>query len=760
MQNLLEPTSDLSWMLAKQGYDPVREEIYEARFAISNGFLGVRAGRAISRGARWIEPHRTYIAGLFDIPGPQHPIPRLVAAPGWLQLRIVTNSGLLVYHPSEVSSHSMTLDMRRGVLLTETRLANHPLVAVRARTLRLVSFREREIGLHMVNLEIEEGEIELTLEASFEELGLGLDSEHLENDLGIWRTRYSGKRLAMAAASSLEIDGFEIEPARPAPFAWSWHWKIRPGQILRLARLVSVARGDTDDAAAGKIASGKLRVAQRLGWRKVVEEHEVSWADRWQRSQIEIGGDPVAEQALRFAVYHLNSAANPADERVSIGARGLTGEDYQGHVFWDTEIYLLPFYTLTWPEAARSLLMYRFRTIDGARAKAASMGWRGAMYAWESADTGAETTPEQVVSPDGHIIADILCGKQEQHITADIAYAVWQYWEATRDQQFLFDAGAEIILETGRFWSSRAQPESDGYCHIRGVIGPDEYHEHIDDNAFTNVMARWNIRRALDVAAMLRQRWPDHWAGLSSRLQLTDAELSHWRIVAETMTTGWSPQTGLVEQFAGFFALEEIDLSPYEGRSVPMDSMLGRQRTQRTKVIKQADVVALLGLLPEEFPGDSAVANFRYYEPRCCHGSSLSAPMHALVAARLGYSEIALRYFQHAVATDLADTHTAIAGGLHMAALGGTWLTAVLGFAGLSLRSDGVAFEPKLPASWRSLGFRMEWRGRRLKIRIDAQDRTLEAILETGDSMALLVNGRQHELRRVKTTVCSLGQQY
>jgi trehalose/maltose hydrolase-like predicted phosphorylase len=758
MENLLEATPDPAWVLAKQGYDPVREEIYEARFAISNGFLGVRGGRAVSHGSRWVEPHRTYIAGLFEIPGPEHPIPELVAAPGWLQVRIITAGGLLVHHPSEVSSHNTILDMRRGVLLTGSRLADHPSVAVRARTLRCVSLRERAMGLHVVNLEIEAGELELTLEASFEGLGVGLLSECLEQDLGIWRTRYSGKRLALAAASSLQIDGSEIAPHRPGPFVWSWHWKTRPGQIVNLVRLIAVARGDTHDADPGQVASGNLGAARRLGWQKVVQEHEEAWAERWQRSHFEIEGDPAAERALRFAMYHLNSAANPADERVSIGARGLTGEDYHGHVFWDTEIYLLPFFILTWPEAARALLMYRFRTIDGARAKAAVMGWRGAMYAWESADTGAESTPQQVVLPDGHIV-DILCGKQEQHITADVAYAVWQYWEATRDEQFLLDAGAEIILETGRFWSSRAQPEPDGYCHIRGVIGPDEYHEQIDDNAFTNVMARWNIRRALDVAAMLRERWPDHWVGLSSRLGLTDGEIAHWRTVAHTMATGWNPQTGLFEQFAGFFGLDDIDLSAYEGRSVPMDCVLGRERTQRTKVIKQADVVALLGLLPEEFPGDSAAANFRYYEPRCCHGSSLSGAMHALVAARLGYSDIALRYFQDAAAIDLADTHTTIAGGLHVAALGGTWLTAVLGFGGLSLRSDGIAFDPKLPASWRNLGFGIEWRGHRLKIRIDAQDRLFQATLETGDSMALLVNGRQHELCPDRTTLCPLDQQ-
>jgi trehalose/maltose hydrolase-like predicted phosphorylase len=758
MEPLLEPTPDPAWVLASQGYDPVREGIYEARFATSNGFLGVRNGRAISRGLRVKEPYRTYIAGLFDVPGPEHPIPGLVAAPGWLGVRIILPRGPLVHHPAEVSSHRTTLDMRRAVLLTEARLADHPTVAVRARTLRLVSLRERAIGLHVVEVEIEEGQIEVVLEASFDGLDLGLISERLERDLGLWRTRYSGKQLAMAAASSLHVDGSEVTPTRPGPFVWSWQWKTRPGQVVCLTRLVAVARGDTLNPDPAQFAWDKLGAARQLGWRKIVQEHEAAWAKRWQCSDFEVGGDPAAERALRFAVYHLNSAANPADDSVSIGARGLTGDDYHGHVFWDTEIYLLPFYTLTWPEAARALLMYRFRTIDGARAKAAAMGWRGAMYAWESADTGAETTPERVVGPDGRVL-DILCGKQEQHITADIAYAVWKYWQATRDEHFLLDAGAEILLETGRFWSSRAQPEADGYCHIRGVIGPDEYHEHIDDNAFTNVMARWNIRRALDVADLLRERRPDCWASLSSRLGLTDTELARWRTVAETMATGWNPQTGLFEQFSGFFSLEEIDLAAYAGRSVPIDLVLGRERTQRAKVIKQADVVALLGLLPEEFPGNSAAANFRYYEPRCGHGSSLSGAMHGLVAARLGYSDLALRYFQQAVAIDLADTHTAIVGGLHMAALGGTWLTAVFGFAGLSLQTDGIALNPKLPAGWRSLRFGIEWRGRRLKIGIDGGEQLLEARLQAGDPMTLSVNGRQYEVRSDQAAVCPLHQQ-
>jgi trehalose/maltose hydrolase-like predicted phosphorylase len=402
---------------------------------------------------------------------------------------------------------------------------------------------------------------------------------------------------------------------------------------------------------------------------------------------------------------------------------------------------------LTWPEAARALLMYRFRTLDGARGKAANMGWRGALYAWESADSGAESTPDQVIGPDRQVI-DILSGKQEQHISADVAYAVWQYWQATGDEGFLRDAGAEIILETGRFWSSRAQPEADGCRHVRGVIGPDEYHEHIDDNAFTNVMARWNIRRALDVAALLRERWPECWARLSRRLGLDDAELKQWRSAAETMATGLDPGTGLFEQFAGYFGLEEINLADYAGRSVPMDVVLGRERTQRSQVIKQADVVALLGLLPEEFVGEAGAANFNYYEPRCGHGSSLSQAMHGLAAARLGYSKMALRYFRQTSAIDLANTHVAIDGGVHIAALGGIWLTAVFGFAGLSMHGDALAFDPQLPESWRSLGFRLQWRSRLLKIRMEQTKQSLEVTLETGEPMTLFVSDERHELCR------------
>jgi trehalose/maltose hydrolase-like predicted phosphorylase len=750
VQQAFMPEADPAWVLEQDGFDPLRDRSRESRFAISNGFLGIRGGRTINRPPSPDVAPRTYVAGLFDMVGADQAMTTLVPAPDWLRIDITlssSGSGLAV---DDVSFHHRTLDFKRGALITESRVARSPGLAVQLRVLRLVSLHSRAIGLQVIQVDLDAGEAEATLEASFEGLEFGLVTERLEQDLGVWQTNTTGKRLAMVSAAVLRVDGGVVVGQALAPFKWSWTWTTRPGQVVQFERMVAVALGDAQlgDALAGnpvEQAQGHLAAAVTIGWAGVLGRHEASWMDRWRASDVIIGGDPAAQHALRFALCHLNGAANPQDESVSIAARGLTGADYHGHVFWDTEIYLLPFYTLTWPEAARALLRYRFNTLAGARAKAKRMGWRGAMYAWESADTGAETCPEHAIAPDRRIV-DILCGTQEQHISADVAYAVWHYWQATGDDGFLRDAGAEILLETARFWSSRAQAEADGLHHIRGVIGPDEYHETIDDNAFTNVMARWNIRRGLAVAALLRQKWPERWTSLSGGIGLDDAELRQWASVADTMATGFDPHTGLFEQFAGFFKLEAIDLASYDGRSVPIDVVLGRERTQLAQVIKQADVVALLALLPDEFADGAAAANFGYYEPRCSHGSSLSAALHGVAAARLGQADLAMRFFRQTSATDLAETHAAIDGGVHIAALGGLWMIAVPGFAGLAVDEAGLSFDPKLPDGWDSLAFSVQWQGRHVSVSIDSRKTTLAAILTSGHPMIIMLGGEQHQI--------------
>jgi trehalose/maltose hydrolase-like predicted phosphorylase len=761
LQQALEPSRDQDWLLVEQSYDPVRESSIESRFTVSNGFLGVRAAREISRGPTWVSwSHtlrwaswpRTYVAGLFDTPNIEPPVPALVPVPDWLRVRVLVNGSILRHHNGDSLHHQRILDMRRGVMLTEWQQRDSSGIVVKVKTLRLVSMADRAVGLQLVRLEVEQANAEITADARFDESGSGLDPQHLEQDFGLWRTEQSGKSLAMACAASLQLDDAELSPQALSPFRWSWSWTSAAGQAASFQRLIAVARGDTPAGDPGKQARDALERTQPIGWRGVLAAHEAAWAERWRLCDLEIKGDDASERALRFAMYHLNSAANPADERVSIGARALTGDGYLGHVFWDTEIYVLPFYIATWPEAARALLMYRYHTLPGARAKAERMGWRGAMYAWESTDTGDETTPEQLTGPTGELI-QVLCGTQEQHITADVAYAVWQYWEATGDDTFMIDAGAEILLETARFWADRASPEADGKCHIRGVIGPDEYHENIDDNAYTNVMARWNIRRGVEMATVLRDRWPDRWGELSERLDLDDDELQQWAQVANSLFSGFNPDSGLFEQFAGFFDLEEVDLLRYADRTMPLDVLLGRERTQRSQVVKQADVVALLALLPEECDARARLANFRFYEQRCGHGSSLSRGMHAFVAARLGDMDLATRYFRETAATDLADTSDGSAGGIHIAALGGLWQTALFGFAGLSLRPDALGVDPHLPPAWKRFGFSVHWRGRVVSILIDQATDEISATLVSGNPMCLALRGQRHILQ-LGNTLC------
>lgn len=739
MEQAFAAPSDPAWALDQQGFDPLRDSSRESRFAISNGFLGARGGRSINRPPGTPAAPQTYVAGLFDMVGADQPLCALVPVPDWLRVDIAVapqHAGSIAGPTvNTVAFHRRTLDFRRGTLVTESRGAGADL-AIRLRVLRLVSLHSRATAMQLIRLDIESGAAEMTLAALFDGLDLGLAVGRQGPNLGIWHTQTTGKRLAMVTAATLRVDGHIIEAKPIAPLQWSWTWETRPGQVVELERLVTVALGHAASEDPLRQAQVQLAEAAASGWSGIIDRHEAGWARRWRDSDVVIGGDAEAQHALRFALYHLNSAANPDDTHVSIAARALTGGDYHGHVFWDTEIFLLPFYTLTWPEAARALLTYRYNTLAGARDKAARIGLRGAMYAWESAATGAETCPEYAVGPDRRIVP-ILCGTQELHITADVAYAVWHYWQATGDDVFLRDAGAEILLETARFWSARAQPEADGRHHIRGVIGPDEYHETIDDNAFTNVMARWNLRHGLAVAALLRGRWPARWASLSDTLGLDDAELRQWANVADTMAIGLDPKTGLYEQFAGFFGLEQIDLATYAGRSVPMDVVLGRERTQHAQVVKQADVVALLVLLPDAFADGAAAANFAYYEPRCSHGSSLSASLHGVAAARLGLSAMAMRFFRQTAATDLAETHAAIDAGVHIAALGGMWMMAVLGFAGLGLTETGLRFDPQLPDAWHSLSFSVQWRGRYLSVAIDAAAKTLTVTLASGEPMKI-----------------------
>ncbi|HZT07174.1 MAG TPA: glycosyl hydrolase family 65 protein [Chloroflexota bacterium] len=742
---------DLAWTIAEDGFDAAREESIESRLAISNGFIGVRG--SVEEPTAESNP-RTYIAGLYDVLPAARPIEALVPGPGWMRLQVWADGGPIQIDRGEPLNHRRVIDLSRGVLWREwSQRDPHGRIIV-VRTGRLVSFADRGLAVQVAEVQPKQP-TSLALRAWIE-LPQWMDLLHAGSNILVWRTQNAGQVLAVAHDARLHAGGQSPAGGRPSrSFAGAWEWQST--EPARFSRFVAFVRGDGLDDASPR-ALELLRKARRNGIHRVFDEHVRAWSERWAASDVVVEGDLDAQRALRFAIYHLNSAANPDDPRVSVGARALTGEAYWGHVFWDTEIFTGPFYTLTWPEAARAMLMYRYHTLPAARAKAARLGYRGALYAWESASSGDETAPAEVVGPDGRVVP-INTGVLEQHISADVAYACWQYWQATEDVPFLLEAGAEIILETARFWVSRAQREPDGRCHIRGVTGPDEYHENVDDSAYTNLMAQWNIERAVDTVKLVEDRWPDAWRPLRKRLGVTQREIDHWREVARDIVTGLDAGGPVVEQFAGYFGLEPVDLAVYSPRSQPLDILLGPERTRRSQVIKQADVVMLEALLRERFTAAQVEAGFDYYEPQCGHGSSLSPAIHALVAARLGRTALALRYFRQAAAIDIDDTMGNAALGIHIGTHGGLWQAAVLGFGGLSMAPDGLRFTPHLPDEWGALAYSVQWRGRRLRVRIAAKPRRITVQLLSGEPMAVGTTGDPTRLAAGETWTGPWGEE-
>lgn len=746
---VLDPVTEADWRLDQVGYMPALEHEYESRMAVSNGFVGVRG--SLEQPTPASRPG-TYVAGLFDTARTPFPMPTLVSAPDWLRLRVRLNGAATSVERTPAAGLARTLDLCRGSLITRLPLHAPDGGVVALRTLRLTSHHERTVALHIARVEAEQPAW-VTLDAVLPPPHDGLTPVAAEGNVTVWRTAHAEHYLALGwEAPVTHFGGARVQRAERAPEGRRWAWVAIPEEPAVVVRLAAFARA-ASAAEAAHAARAALRRARRAGVRKLFQAHLRAWAERWRAADVVIEGDPRLQRALRFALYHLISAANPEDEWVSIGARALTGEAYRGHVFWDTEIFMLPFYIYTWPAAARALLMYRYHTLPAARAKAARLGYRGALYAWESADTGEEATPPWVVAPDGRLIP-IRNGEQEHHISADVAYAVWHYWQATRDVRFLLEAGAEIILETARFWSSRATLEADGRYHIRGVIGPDEYHENVDDNAYTNTMAQWNLERGLEVADLLARRWPERWSELCDRLALTPAELAQWREVAGRIVTGARKDGHVIEQFHGYFDLEPIDLRALGVRHTPPDVVLGRERTQRSQVIKQADVVMLLALLWDRFPAAAREANFRFYEPRCGHGSSLSPPIHALVAARLGDTELAVRYLAQTAAIDLEDAMGNVAGGVHIGALGGLWQAVVFGVLGFDPWGRWPRFEPHLPHGWRTLRVPLRWRGRSLTVEASHEPLRLTLTLLNGRPVTVQVGTRRQRLTRGRPWTC------
>lgn len=497
-----------------------------------------------------------------------------------------------------------------------------------------------------------------------------------------------------------------------------WQVSAGLGETLQFRRYVAVYT--SKDVADPETAAVDAVHAQSWeGFAAAFEAHAMRWQQVWDRADVAVPGHPGDEQALRFLAYHLSIAAD-RDPRVSVGARTLSGTGYQGHVFWDVEVFMLPFYLHTAPDVARCLLTYRHHTFDGARRRARELGQRGACYAWESTTTGDDVTPRVAAVTDSGEEIPLFTGTQQVHVTADVAYAVWRYWEATRDDEFLRGPGAEILAETARFWAGRVVLDGSSY-HIRGVMGPDEYHHGVNDNAYTNWMARFNLERAAWTGEWLRTDHPQSWQSLVTRIGLDDGELEYWNAIAGRLYVPEPGEDGVIEQFEGFFGLEEYPLQD-EGQADGLDRLFDLHKINAVKLLKQADVLMLPFLFPERFDRRILAANYAYYEPLTDHRSSLSPGVHAALAARLGLKEQAQRYWEESLMLDLSDTMSNSALGVHPACMGGTWQALVFHILGVHFVDDRPQVEAgapdRLPEGWRSVALNLLWRGRSHRVEV------------------------------------------
>jgi hypothetical protein len=468
-------------------------------------------------------------------------------------------------------------------------------------------------------------------------------------------------------------------------------------------------------------ARGLLRRAEAVGIDSLMRQQRALWARRWDEMGIGIEGDPDLQWAVNFALFHLDASIAPGARQAPLGPRGLSGPSYKGHVFWDSEIFLLPFFAATRPAASRAMLTYRAARLGAAQAAAREAGLRGAWFPWESAAEGRDVTPPWVTGPTAQPLR-VWTGERELHVVADIAWAVAEHVAWSGDEAFARGPGRRILIETARFWASRLERDADGSAHLRGIIGPDEYHELVDDNAYTNVMARWNLRAAAVAAGSGRGRRGSGGPGGARRRGAEEpsrAEVADWLDLAEHIVDGYDPGTRIYEQFAGFHGLEPIRIAELTPRPAWADVLLGRERVSRAQVIKQTDVLLLHHLVPDEVAPGSLAANLDYYEPRTAHGSSLSPATHAGLLARAGRFGPALEALRIAAFFDLDDRNGTASEGLHVQTMGGLWQALVMGFGGIRPAGDALAVDPRLPPDWTRLEIPVRFRGHHVRVTIE-----------------------------------------
>ena len=745
------------WQIDEDAFDADKLRGLETIFTIGNGYFGTRG--AFEEGYPKATP-ATLLAGVFD--KIEIGKEELANVPDWLPIKLFVNGERFWLSKGKVLGYRRVLDMRRGVLRREVHWKSSAGIGLRVVTERFASLHDAHVGAIRYSVTLDEdqpttiGPIEIVLSASLN-LAVGNHdlmhwesvAQHHDGEI-IWlhsQTRKSSVQLAQTMSFSSDRCDFHKELIRSdiTPMV-RFYGALAPGETLTAEKVVVMYTSRDGEKPLANALEHHRRLMQADGaqvetgghyalhiegitseqpckqthvYEMLLTDHEKAWEHYWNISDVIIEGDEKAQQAVRYNLYQLRISDPAHDSHYSIAAKGLTGFGYHGHIFHDTEIFMLPYFTFVHPDLARNLLLYRYHLLPAARAKARLSGHKGAQFPWESTLDGGEATPGAIVHPESGELIPVLNGSLELHITSSIAYAFWHYWDVTGDDGFMRQYGAELLLSTAMFWVSRVTYNAEkGEYEINDVIGPDEWHEHVNNNAYTNVMARWNIQKALDTLVWLRKADAARAQDLLQKLQLNEQELQKWRDVVARMRIPQDKQSGLFEQFDGFFQLEHFDQEKYAGRKASYQGILGVEEVSRYQIVKQADVLMLLTILLQDYSLETKRVNWDYYYPITDHdyGSSLTPALHVILACELGLVDAAYKLFMKGALADLEDQRGNSDEGIHDACCGAVWQAAILGFAGLRVKEDGYTTQPHWPDGWTRLAFKYCHKGQLVEV--------------------------------------------
>ena len=757
---------DSPWQIVEDGFDPALANTYETLFTTGNGYLGTRG--SLEENHEGALPG-TFLRGVFD--HHDSAVIDLVKAPDWVALAIVVNGTRLDVTSSSVVRHRRVLDLRDGTLSRETVFSDAEGRRTRLETVRFTSGADQHLCCLQARITPENHTASIAVHSGVDGTGYNLDRRPLyteqppDDPQMKWHKWAKSKHVDEVARGQLAdavylesrtIDtGITIGHAAattasaPVESAVAQRYKaieqvsraqVAAGETFTVEKLVTIYTSrDVDAGSVRQACLDELRHHLTSGFATCRERNRAAWAAKWADSDVLIDGDADANRAVRFSVYHLLIAANESDPRVNIGANALTGERYRGHAFWDTEVFMLPFFIYTQPETARALLLYRYHTLDGARQNARNTGFRGARYAWESADTGLETTPKWTV--DG--AHRIWMGEEEIHVSSAVAYGLIAYLAATGDHTMMTECGAEILFETSRFWADRLEATPDGRYVLSRVVGPDEFHEHVDNSAYTNYLVRWHLQQAAHAYADLAISHPRELAALSDRIGLTRDEVEDWLTRAEQIRLPSTTDGGVIEQFDGYLELETLPVEHDDNDMPAYPPGYHHYNLAGTKLLKQADVVMLTYVLPDEFSDDVKRANYEYYEPLTLHKSSLSPAIHSIMSIEVGDPGRAVQYFRRSAFVDLVDNQGNTEEGIHIASAGGTWQMIVNGFGGFRVRHGQMTFKPWLPPDWTAIAFRLKWHGNQLSVSASHTAATFVLSALAGSRETILVHGHE-----------------